>query len=607
MGIDITVLPRRQITDEIEWKNAMTTIKREFEDDETFVEYSWGEGHGTNMILSDSDILGLEISESLMKPHYWRSVSKLFRMKKLNSAEDLANMIQKLSEDTKTNNSLYRYSDIPELKRAQLIVDKLSQQDKDVIFQMKGRDQSPLCPILFEFKVGEHPTLPVFGRHFNGFTSKLTGRCDARPYIEKVFRILRSYFPSNMVFDRDDDFPSSPSIETIEYDDRPGQRNHFYDVLRLTMPVAAVGMQMSEFHSLFVENLNRLAKIPASDYEDPKRNICTHEVVGDLDSDSDSDLKLFPARLSQIEGKGIGLIATRNIERGELILQERPIIDTSCVPQDIKLKDFTVEDIVFMEMCNIPTSSMLRTRLQKVRHLFEDLSGKEQSKVMQLLDVYEPKTDGQKTLFGCFGTNSVARGHNDPLNSLLCPLMSRLNHSCLPNATHFWAYPFERIVAMRDIDEGCEICTCYVELNAPRETRREELRKRYLFECCCEVCMLEGAALQASDKRRSEIAVIDDLILKVGAFDAKRGLQLIDRMFDTLKHEGLLFSSAQARHYYDAYQLACALEDIKSAKKFIYEAHRNELINEGENSISRCKMADYLRNPRSHFCWGCQR
>ena len=54
-------------------------------------------------------------------------------------------------------------------------------------------------PTLMTLKVGEHPSLPVFARHFKSFTSKVSGGCqDAEPALSAVYGILKQAFPTNV-------------------------------------------------------------------------------------------------------------------------------------------------------------------------------------------------------------------------------------------------------------------------------------------------------------------------------------------------------------------------------------------------------------------------
>ena len=78
----------------------------------------------------------------------------------------------------------------------------------------------------------------------------------------------------------------------------------------------------------------------------------------------------------------------------------------------------------------------------------------------------------------------------------LFPLHARINHSCQPNASlYFSCAPPERprvhARLLRNIAAGEEITITYIDLFAPRRTRRAELRRRYKFECCCNRCAPE--------------------------------------------------------------------------------------------------------------------
>ena len=54
-------------------------------------------------------------------------------------------------------------------------------------------------PTLFKFAVGEHPCLPVFGRHFKNCSTKISyGQGRAEAVVKHIFRILKEYFPSNI-------------------------------------------------------------------------------------------------------------------------------------------------------------------------------------------------------------------------------------------------------------------------------------------------------------------------------------------------------------------------------------------------------------------------
>ncbi|KAF9177550.1 hypothetical protein BGZ51_008566 [Haplosporangium sp. Z 767] len=49
-----------------------------------------------------------------------------------------------------------------------------------------------------EFEVGEHPTLPYKGHRFRRFSSKVSGRSQAAPYIRRVYTIAKSHFDNRV-------------------------------------------------------------------------------------------------------------------------------------------------------------------------------------------------------------------------------------------------------------------------------------------------------------------------------------------------------------------------------------------------------------------------
>ena len=83
---------------------------------------------------------------------------------------------------------------------------------------------------------------------------------------------------------------------------------------------------------------------------------------------------------TEIPGKGDGLIATRDIEYGELIINERPIMETVQLPLQ-KEKD--------------------------LKKIFKKLSTEDQETIMGMYDAQA--VDGKKSLVGIVHTNSLAR------------------------------------------------------------------------------------------------------------------------------------------------------------------------------------------------------
>lgn len=75
----------------------------------------------------------------------------------------------------------------------------------------------------------------------------------------------------------------------------------------------------------------------------------------------------------------------------------------------------------------------------------------------------------------------------------LFTLQSACNHSCVPNAEPTYLHNNNKLslVAVRDVQEGEEICISYLDecnLQRSRHSRRKELMENYLFACNCPKC-----------------------------------------------------------------------------------------------------------------------
>ncbi|KAL1717202.1 hypothetical protein EV715DRAFT_254114 [Schizophyllum commune] len=82
--------------------------------------------------------------------------------------------------------------------------------------------------------------------------------------------------------------------------------------------------------------------------------------------------------------------------------------------------------------------------------------------------------------------------------------ISRANHSCRPNASHFFDTKWFAMVLrpVRPIKAGEEICISYFAGGCPPYEERKVELASYGFECKCEACLDPVA----SDARRLEIA-----------------------------------------------------------------------------------------------------
>ena len=174
-----------------------------------------------------------------------------------------------------------------------------------------------------------------------------------------------------------------------------------------------------------------------------------------------------------IDGKGLGCVASRDIELGERLLAERPLLDIS--PHSPK----TLEEAVAA------------------------LSEADQARFYSLSQ-NELKWGAEKTVKGIFMTNAIPSHAFSKEHRAVFAIASRLNHACDANATFRWnsALGCLTVHACRRIPCGTEICVHY---GFPpgcilREDRQRRLLNAFGFECTCSACSLDGPELRAHEQ-----------------------------------------------------------------------------------------------------------
>ncbi|TFK81765.1 SET domain-containing protein, partial [Polyporus arcularius HHB13444] len=201
-------------------------------------------------------------------------------------------------------------------------------------------------------------------------------------------------------------------------------------------------------------------------------------------------------KIVPIDGAGLGMVATADITAGEVIVRERPLLlSPKALPtQDREaLARLTVGLVQFMNPENRRAFYALKNCKGKTMPTEED---------------------------GIINTNSFMCGPFPTYEGRYCGVArecSRANHS--PNAKHCFdpATLTQSLRAFRDIRAGEEITVSYIDFYLPSEKRKEELKRRYFFDCKCAACRLTGQARQQSDTARAFVNACagDAMIAKV--------------------------------------------------------------------------------------------
>ena len=217
MGIDEGIVVVKQITDEKKWCLAMEDIKRRFQGEDYFKEYPTDDEKANMVNISrggarmfDDEINAkaweilepINFSEQGMAFHYyWQYFGSGLRGESLDKdaiIEELdvekVKLWKKLADSKKEEGSMELYYQM-DIERVDLALDHLkSLSPADIELLSKAPAISPPC--LFEFCIGEHPRLPVFGRHFKSCSSKILRGSDK--VIAAIYKILHRHFPEHV-------------------------------------------------------------------------------------------------------------------------------------------------------------------------------------------------------------------------------------------------------------------------------------------------------------------------------------------------------------------------------------------------------------------------
>ncbi|KAF9062765.1 hypothetical protein BDP27DRAFT_274165 [Rhodocollybia butyracea] len=218
--------------------------------------------------------------------------------------------------------------------------------------------------------------------------------------------------------------------------------------------------------------------------------------------------------------KGLGIFATRHIKAGELIIDERPLLVLPATTSAVDVVLFAMGVIgnsnskfTEEEQCQIRVHAMDRA----IRNLVERMSPEKRKAFMELSVCKEQAVTGE--FYGRLTTNGILIDHKEFNDELLpgnlmttynaiCDEISRINHSCSPNATFYWntASFSVRIHAVRDIPVSDEITISYHATLQSFADRAKALTEYSIKPCMCgPACDPDPARIRAGDARRASI------------------------------------------------------------------------------------------------------
>lgn len=282
-------------------------------------------------------------------------------------------------------------------------------------------------------------------------------------------------------------------------------------------------------------------------------------------------------KIVPIPDAGLGVVATSFISRGDLILSESPILTV----------DSALVDGIGGAEALIESS---------LRSLPKD----EQQAFLSLHNVYGPELP---PFLGVFKTNSIVLDVNATETGVFLEC-SRFNHSCVPNAMYSWNKTKEVVYAIKDIEPGEQITVSYLgqELSkGVRSDRQLKLFSSFGFECLCEACAKSPDEIEASDRRRRNIARMEEII-RAGSLVMPNPAKVLEhcrRILDLWEEEGLDDISRYGV-YYEAFRVCVTHGDLARASAFAALAVKVREDCEGEDAARADKLEPFVKNPEDY-------
>ncbi|KAJ7435604.1 hypothetical protein B0H11DRAFT_1755872 [Mycena galericulata] len=296
--------------------------------------------------------------------------------------------------------------------------------------------------------------------------------------------------------------------------------------------------------------------------------------------------------IKELPGKGLGVLATRLIRRGELIMA-----NTASVMADFKSEE-GLSEVEFRAMVSAGTESLPAVHRNAVMRLSihdaNTLTDAEIARKVMAINAYEvddPRDD-------------VA----DPVKFLtIFPeiyqfMISRINHACRPNTAYFfdWETMAQYVYAVVDIPPGEELSVTYIDGIVSREERLEKLHSSWGFECSCAQCTLESPQVRASDARIKQInALVGELESPEPGSPANPGMaELLISLYKQEKlwgslYEGYTFAAIEYNRVGDPWRA------MKNARLAI----EHGIPVGGENLTDVVDMRSLVENPWEHWSW----
>jgi hypothetical protein len=280
--------------------------------------------------------------------------------------------------------------------------------------------------------------------------------------------------------------------------------------------------------------------------------------------------------LSPIPGKGKGLIASKDISRGTLVLSDAPLLKTDVI------------------------TSMETVEKDLVRAL-KVLPKDHQRAFLSLHNNYP----GKNPLSNIIRSNGYPLGPGSEVGGVF-PNLSRINHSCKPNAKHSWNPTLGMYVVytIRPVSKNNEITVSYLS-GGDSQQRQAELKDNFGFTCACELCSLPAAGLRASDNRLIRAESLNRTIGNAESvrYSPAKVMRNCVKLRDIYRAEGVM-DDRLPNLYYDCFQINNMHGDQARASAFAKKYCEEKKVAEGNDSVNVLEMMPFVKDPSKDGSFG---
>lgn len=256
--------------------------------------------------------------------------------------------------------------------------------------------------------------------------------------------------------------------------------------------------------------------------------------------------------------KGLGLFATSAIPRGTRILSETPLLSLSHTQDSSQIYVASTlitvkarEALLALSSHTTRESRIIRSvqaaiAISKIS-ILDLIKGKNKSVRSQRKTSWLERFRQHQNITNVFRSNAFNIGHRSegaPYHQAVFFTISRINHSCIPNAQanfHPTLQTFN-VHAIRDIEVDEEVTINYLaESGAGRKVRREALERDYGFSCDCAACGADVIGDRGEERRVAMSDYVKEQVAGMveGKIDLEIELKTTIKFAEMLVGEGL--------------------------------------------------------------------